>query len=61
MKKTIGAGEHGIGLGLSIAKELVEMHGGRIEVRSESHQGTTIKVFLPLNPQSVPEPAIMMV
>jgi two-component system sensor histidine kinase BaeS len=37
----------GLGLGLSIVKELVDAHGGRIEVESEEGKGTKIKVFLP--------------
>jgi signal transduction histidine kinase len=41
------AGEVGSGLGLSIVKELVELHGGRVEVDSELNRGTTFRVFLP--------------
>ncbi len=38
------------GVGLSIAKTLVEAHGGRIWVDSQPGQGTTISVLLPMQP-----------
>jgi signal transduction histidine kinase len=37
----------GIGLGLPIAKNLVEANAGRIKVESEPGQGTTFTVVLP--------------
>jgi signal transduction histidine kinase len=37
----------GAGLGLPIAKALVELHGGRIHVRSAKAQGTDVAVILP--------------
>jgi signal transduction histidine kinase len=37
----------GMGLGLSIAKYLVEAHGGRIWAESEAGQGTTISFTIP--------------
>lgn len=37
------------GLGLPIAKELVEMHGGRIEVYSEEGKGACFTILLPIN------------
>ncbi|MDR1915106.1 MAG: HAMP domain-containing histidine kinase [Synergistaceae bacterium] len=37
----------GNGLGLSIVKEIVRMHDGRIEVESEPQKGTTFRVCLP--------------
>jgi two-component system sensor histidine kinase BaeS len=37
----------GLGLGLTIVRELVEAHGGRIEAHSEYGRGSSITVFLP--------------
>ena len=37
----------GIGLGLSIAKSLVERHGGRLEIRSLEGTGTSVVIHLP--------------
>ncbi|QIG43719.1 PAS domain S-box protein [Nocardioides anomalus] len=38
----------GSGLGLSIAKKIVEQHGGALEVESEAGTGSTFRVCLPL-------------
>ena len=37
----------GWGLGLPLAKQLVELHGGRIVLESEVGLGTTVTLFLP--------------
>jgi two-component system CheB/CheR fusion protein len=37
----------GVGIGLSIARTLVERHGGRLEIESELGTGTTVTVSLP--------------
>jgi signal transduction histidine kinase len=38
----------GSGLGLSIAKKIVDGHNGHIEVESKLHQGSTFRVLLPI-------------
>ncbi|MDI1476678.1 HAMP domain-containing sensor histidine kinase [Polyangium sp. y55x31] len=39
---------HGVGLGLSVARKIVEAHGGRVDVESRRGEGTTFRVHLPL-------------
>jgi two-component system cell cycle sensor histidine kinase PleC len=41
----------GSGLGLAISKSLVELHGGRMRIRSTLGKGTVVIVRLPLEPQ----------
>lgn len=38
----------GMGQGLTIARQIVEAHGGRIEIRSKQGQGTAVFIALPL-------------
>jgi signal transduction histidine kinase len=42
----------GQGLGLSIVKSLVELHGGNVGVRSSTHRGTAFWFSLPWAPRS---------
>lgn len=42
-----GSGSSGTGLGLTISRDLVEAHGGVIEVARTSSQGTVVRVLLP--------------
>jgi hypothetical protein len=42
----------GVGLGLSVANEIVALHGGEIRVESTPGEGSTFKVILPLPNQA---------
>ena len=44
----------GSGIGLTITKEFVKMHGGKIEVSSEPGKGTTFRLLFPFEKADVP-------
>lgn len=48
------AGEVSTGLGLAIVKKIVDLHGGRVWVRSEQGKGSIFSFSLPTAPSTVP-------
>jgi signal transduction histidine kinase len=38
---------HGAGLGLSLVRRIVELHGGRVALDSHAGQGTTVTCLVP--------------
>ncbi len=50
VSRSQGSKHRGAGLGLPVAKSLVELHGGRLQLESEPGVGTTVTVLLPEPP-----------
>jgi signal transduction histidine kinase len=49
-------GAEGFGIGLFVARSIIELHGGRIAVTSEPGQGSTFSFTLPYTPLSAEVP-----
>jgi putative PEP-CTERM system histidine kinase len=45
--------KYGLGIGLFQCKQIIEAHGGRIEVESEEGKGSTFRVVIPVNREGV--------
>jgi signal transduction histidine kinase len=56
VSRSHGSKHRGVGLGLPVAKSLVELHGGHLTLESEPRMGTTVTVFLPDAPEPKSEP-----
>ena len=50
-------GRRGLGLGLSVVKAFVEMHGGTVAVDTQVGRGTTFTITLPVHQPAQAEPA----
>ncbi len=51
------AGQSGAGLGLSLVKSLIELHGGRVDLHSAPKEGTRVTCHIPLAAaQALPPP-----
>ncbi len=50
--ETISRKYGGSGLGLSITKSLIEMMGGTVQIESQKHIGTTVKLVIPVQKAS---------
>ncbi|HSW58592.1 MAG TPA: PAS domain S-box protein, partial [Dehalococcoidales bacterium] len=48
-----GQGLGGLGIGLSLSKMLIELHGGKIEVNSEPGKGSTFSFTVPIYTESI--------
>jgi signal transduction histidine kinase len=51
---TNGSRHRGVGLGLSIVRALVELHGGRVLIDSAPDEGTTVTVIFPTQGAAAP-------
>lgn len=48
----------GTGLGLSICKQIIQGHGGRVEVKSKMGVGTVFMIYLPRTSKTVPREVV---
>lgn len=55
---TKGRTHEGSGIGLSLVRDLVELHGGRVSVASEVGRGTTFRIAIPKGFSHLPADAV---
>jgi signal transduction histidine kinase len=55
---TDGSRHRGVGLGLSIVRALVELHGGRVLIDSAANEGTTVTCIFPSEGVAAPIPQV---
>lgn len=55
VQNTSGRTYEGTGIGLSLIKELVQLHGGNISVESKEGRGSTFTVAIPFGKRHLPE------
>jgi len=58
---SVNRSHEGTGLGLALAKELVELHGGQISVESVYSQGTTFNVWLQTGCAHLPSEQVLQI
>ncbi|UII30045.1 PAS domain-containing sensor histidine kinase [Fulvivirga ulvae] len=51
VRRTGLEGQKSTGLGLAITKKIIELHNGKIAVKSSENKGTTFEISLPLKPK----------
>lgn len=57
-KRAEASGEKGTGIGLSIVEEIVQHHGGKMEVTSQPGRGSCFTVVLPAHTRAPQPPAV---
>ena len=56
VKESDSSTEQGMGLGLYLCRELVQLHGGEIWVESKPDQGSAFHFSIPRGAPALPEP-----
>jgi signal transduction histidine kinase len=52
---SLGSQHRGAGLGLSIVRSFVQLHGGSVDIASTVGQGTTVTCTFPTKPVAQPQ------